>query len=167
MTRFLEDFLKEHLKLQVQQKIIRAHRAATSQRTENRDRPRSIIVCFLDWDTRQQVLQAAWKKREILCDGKRIYFDQDFTTRVQLERNRLRPIRKHLQERQVKSHIIYPAKLKVFGKDRTDIYDDAYEAAKALDIKIPRSYQMDLEEKLREGDLWKRQTSRGGAAAKT
>lgn len=142
--------------------ITRAHCTATSQRTEYRDRPRSIIVCFLDWDTREQVLKAAWRKREILQDGTRIYFDQDFTTKVQQERKRLRPIRKHLQERQVKSHIIYPAKLKVFGKDRTDIYDDADEAAKAFDINIPRSYQVDLEEKLREGDVWKRQTSKGG-----
>lgn len=101
-----------------------------------------IIVCFLDWDTRQQVFKAAWRKREILHDGTRIYFDQDFTTKVQQERKRLRPIRKHLQERQVKSHVIYPAKLKVFEKDRTDIYNDADEAAKAFDIKIPKKLRV-------------------------
>lgn len=86
---------------------------------------------------------------------------------VQQERNQLCPIRKHLQERQVKSHIIYPAKLKVFGKDRIDIYEDAYEAGKAFDIKIPRSYLADQEDQEAAGwGLVEKADIQGGTTVK-
>lgn len=88
MTLFLKGLLKEQLKINAQHKIIRAHRVAIDQRAENKDRPHSIVVCFQDWDTRQEILKAAWRKKEILLDGTRIYFDQDFTTKIQQERNR-------------------------------------------------------------------------------
>ena len=86
MIHFLEILLKDTLALQDKQKIIRAHRAA--QHADNRDRrARSIIVCFLDWDPSQQVLKSAWERGEIRFQSTRIYFDQDFITKTQQERN--------------------------------------------------------------------------------
>lgn len=61
----------------------------------------------------------------------------------------------------MKSHIIYPAKLRISGKDRTVANEDACEAAKTLEIKSPRTYLMDSEERLGDGEMWKRQTSKG------
>lgn len=49
------------------------------------------------------MLQAAWAKKDIRVNDRRIYFDEDFTNQVFKERAKYRQVRKQLQERKIKS----------------------------------------------------------------
>ena len=64
------------------------------------------------------MLQAAWAKKDIRVNDCRIFFDEDFTTQVFKERAKYRQVRKQLQERNIKSRILFPAKLKLFEKNQ-------------------------------------------------
>lgn len=58
----------------------------------------------------------------------RIYFSQDYTSKTQQERSRYNPLRKLLKEKNVKTHLIYPSKLKVFGEGGSTTYGTPEEA---------------------------------------
>lgn len=89
----------------------------------------------MTWDTRQRVLRAAWAKKVIRYEDSRIFFDQDYSSKIQKEGSLYAPIRKELREKGVKSHIIYPSKLKVFGNEGSQTYSSAREAAAALQAR--------------------------------
>ncbi|KAF3855534.1 hypothetical protein F7725_016257 [Dissostichus mawsoni] len=100
---FVENLIREKLDVSSENPIERAHRA-TGHLTGHSDRPRSIIVRF-QTTTEERVLQAAWARRTL-----------DFTTQVFKERAKYRQARKQLQERNIQSRILFPAKLKLFEK---------------------------------------------------
>lgn len=63
-------------------------------------------------------------------NDRRIYFDEDFTTRVFEERAKYRQVRKQLQERKIKSRILFPARLKVYHPDgKFKVFDNPKAAA--------------------------------------
>ena len=115
----------------VQHDIVAAHQLFQRKPAHSGAAPRSITATFLTWDTRQRVLRAAWAKKVIRYEESRIFFDQDYSSKIQKERSLYAPIRKELQEKGVKSHIIYPSKLKVFGNEGAQTYSSAREAAAA------------------------------------
>ena len=39
----------------------------------------SLVICFLDFRVKEQVLHTAWRKKDVRYEGKRIYFDQDYS----------------------------------------------------------------------------------------
>lgn len=74
MTEFVENFLKAELALMADTtlRIQRAHRALA--RKPDRDAPpRSIVVNFLEFSTKEMVLKKAWGKK-IMMGGRRIFF---------------------------------------------------------------------------------------------
>ncbi len=77
---FVENILREKLDV----KIESAHRVGPY--TRHNECQRSIIVCFQNFNTKHKVLQAAWAKRDIRVNDHRIYFDEDFTAQVFVER---------------------------------------------------------------------------------
>uniref|UniRef100_A0A8C1V351 L1 transposable element RRM domain-containing protein n=1 Tax=Cyprinus carpio TaxID=7962 RepID=A0A8C1V351_CYPCA len=93
--------------------IVAAHHSL-AQRPARNATPRTMVIRFMQWNTRQRVLQAAWSKKEIRIGESRIYFSQDFPNKIQKELSRYFQLRKVLKEKNVKSHIIYPSKLRVF-----------------------------------------------------
>lgn len=95
--------------------IVQAHRSLANRPVTEGATPRSIIVRFLQWDMKQKVLKSAWTKKTITHRGSRIFFDHDFSAKLQQEKSLYVPIRKQLKEKQVRSHVIYPSKLKVFS----------------------------------------------------
>lgn len=104
------------------------------------ERLRSIIVRFQNYSMKQMVLQAAWSKKDICVKDRRIYFDEDFTTRVFQERAEYRQVRKQLQERKIKSRILVPARLKVYHPDgKFKVFDNPKDAAEDLrdDVRDP------------------------------
>lgn len=114
--------------------ISKAHRSSprNTRPTQENPGPRSIVVRLQDEDMRQKVLQAAWSKKEIMLEETQIYFSQDFTTKTQKERNRYSPLRKLLKGKNVKTHLINPAKLKVFRDGESVTYDTPEEAEDQL-----------------------------------
>lgn len=130
---FVKQLIAEKLNFPLDQlQIIAAHRSLSKKPETAGAPPRSIIVRFLQWNTQQQVLRAAWTQREIQLDGTRIYFDRDFSVKVQRQRAQYVPIRRQLREKKIKSHIIFPAKLKVFGEGEPAIYNTPEEACVGL-----------------------------------
>lgn len=86
-------------------------------------------------NTRQRVLQAAWSKKEIRIGESRIYFSQDFPSKIQKERSRYSQLRKVLKGTNVKSHITYPSKLRVFIDGNAVTYGTLEEAESDLRSK--------------------------------
>jgi hypothetical protein len=63
---------------------------------------------------------------------KSIYFDQDYSAAVMKKRSQYTGIRKELRERKIKSHFVYPARLKVFTNGGEQVFNTATEATAAL-----------------------------------
>jgi len=135
MMEFIEKLIREQLNIREEIHIERAHRAAATGVSTGRavNFARSIIVCFRSFKEKQQVLQAAWSLKNIRIKDQRIYFDEDYTTDVFKERVKYRSARKQLQERKIKSRILYPAKLMLFLQDgKTKIFENPRRAAEGL-----------------------------------
>ena len=138
--------------------IITAHRIGKMSGTE--ERPRSIIIRFPNESMKQKVLQAAWAKKEVKIGDRRIFFEDDFTDEVYKERGKYKELRKKLFEKEIKSRIVYPAKLKVFEKDGTfKMFDNPQAAAEGVrreygvSVKMPKG-KPDLESTLKAAG-WK------------
>ncbi|KAK7907186.1 hypothetical protein WMY93_015798 [Mugilogobius chulae] len=149
MVTFINKLLNETLGI-TGVHIERAHRATGNGggRTDP-TRPRSILVRFQTFMEKQRVLQAAWARKEIRLDDRRIFFDEDFTAQVFAERAKYRLVRKELQERKIKTRILYPAKLKMFVADgETRVFANPQAAAEGLQefgIHMDCSKDPDLE----------------------
>lgn len=73
--------------------------------------------------------------KQVLLDGERILFDHDYTYKTRRQRALYKPIREYLKDqRSIKTHILAPAKLKVFNLDGTfTTYSNPIEAATDLE----------------------------------
>ncbi|CAL1602933.1 unnamed protein product [Knipowitschia caucasica] len=147
MIVFIEKLIREQLSIREEIYIERAHRVGGTGVSVGRaaaDFTRSIIVCFRSFKEKQRVLHAAWSLKDIRINDQRIYFDEDYTTEVFKERAKYRSARKQLQERKIKSRILYPAKLMLFLQDgKTKIFENPREAAEGLKdfgvtMEVPR-----------------------------
>lgn len=147
MIAFLKKFFNEVLKITGSCNIVRAHRVYR----EGTDQTRLIIVASLNLETKKQILHAAWKMKEIIYKGTRIFFDHDFTFKVKQQRDLYRPMREQLKAKNIKSHILTPAKLKVFSEDGTlQTYGTPQAAAKALEERGVLSGVRDMQEAARQ-----------------
>ena len=131
------DFVTKLLveKLDISPEIIQiaaAHRSLGLTHIRETATPRSMVVRFVQWNTRQRVLNTAWSKREIRMGESRIFFSQDFSSKLQKERSRYTVLRKLLKERNVKSFVVYPSKLRVFIDGAAITYGTLEEAESGL-----------------------------------
>lgn len=117
MIDFVSNLIREQLGVTVELRIERAHSISVPKRPGQYERPRSIMVLFQSFATKQNVLKAAWMKKIVQVNGNRIYFDEDFTPAVYKERGKYNGVRKVLRERKIKHRILFPAKLKIFCED--------------------------------------------------
>ncbi|KAL7384363.1 hypothetical protein ABVT39_000752 [Epinephelus coioides] len=76
---------------------------------------------------------------------------QEYLTTVQKERAKFKPMCKKLNELKIKSHLIYPAKLKVFNQDSV--------VPQGINMELPAE-ELDLDEMLR-ADGWSTVDRRG------
>ena len=131
MIEFLQKLIAETLEVPGVVNLIRAHRMGKEQ--TNFTRP--IIAAFSDFDTKKKVLKAAWDKKQVLYENERILFDNDYTYKTRRQRALYKPIREYLKHQSnIKTHILAPAKLKVFNPDgTTTTYPNPTEAASDLE----------------------------------
>lgn len=143
MVKFIEELIRGKLGIPDSELfIVAAHRSAVQtvvgntprQEKPENPKPRSIIVRFLTWQTKQRVLDAAWDKERtpIKFDEENIYFDHDYSSEIMNKRRQFTEIRKQLKESGIKSHFKHPAKLKVKIGDGEQVYNTATEAYAAL-----------------------------------
>ncbi len=146
MMNFVVKFLKSELANVIPEgsdlKIQRCHRAL-GPRPPGDAPPRSIIINFQEFKTKEQVLSAAWKKKEVYYKDKRVYFDHDYPTEIVKKRREYAGISRVLKERGMRFQTPPPAKLKVFLDSGPRIYDNARQEGVSLSsrMRIPAQPQ--------------------------
>lgn len=100
ITLFIDNFLKSELTLDNAPPlhIQRCHRSL-GPRPPPSANPRSIVMCFLEYTTKEMVLRAAWAKKVIQFKGRRIYFDHDYPSDILSKRKSFNSIRKSLKDK--------------------------------------------------------------------
>lgn len=135
MPGFVEGFIKAELGLPDHPLgIQRCHRSLAAKPPQEAN-PRSIVLCFLEFKTKELVLHTAWKKRQIQYKGRRIFFEQDYTTDILAKRRAYAPIRKSLKENGVRFQTLHPSRLRVHLQTGPVIYSNAQDAAADLQRK--------------------------------
>lgn len=134
-------------------RIKRAHRLMSASGARGDGAPlRAIIVRFLDYYVKEQILRQAWKQRIITFQGNNIYFNQDYTNETQMKRMQVREVIKKLKEKNIKAQSPYPAQLKLFLETGTKTFNTLTEAAPVLK-------EMGIEVKVKQADsLWSKWT---------
>lgn len=133
MIAFIEQLLKENLQLptDLNLQIERAHRALTPLPPRG-SAPRSIIVRFLDYRTKEEIIKMAWKNKGFEWKGKRINFDHDYATGVLKKRREYAEVKRLLKEKGIRFQTPFPAKMRVFYEDGVRIYSSATEATRDM-----------------------------------
>lgn len=156
MIPFITNLFKSTLKLQEDMSICleRAHRAIAPKPKPTAP-PRSIIVRFLDFKVKQAVLQQAWAQRDVVFQGRKVYFDQDYSQDVQRKRKQVREVIKKLRERNIRAQAPYPAQLRVFLDTGIKTFPSLYEAQ-------PTLQELGVEVDVDERDLLERELLQDG-----
>lgn len=112
MIDFIARLLKAALKLPRGRGPRHRVRAQVYKPT-NANAARSIVVRFLHFQTKQQILYRGWNTKELQFEGSRITFDHDYSAALQRNRKEYGEIKRQLKERNIKFRTSYPAVLRV------------------------------------------------------
>ena len=137
MAGFLDKLLKTSLDLPHDQdlKIERAHRALAPKPTSPQTKPRSIVVRFGSWRTKEEVIRRAWQKKEVFCGNVRFYVDHDFPPEVLKKRDEYTEAKKVLKAKRIKFQTPYPAKMRIFYDDGTLLFENTAEATRDMSAR--------------------------------
>lgn len=131
MLDFVDKLLRDALELPPDKElhVERAHRAlAPRPPGDPRDKPRSIIIKFLRYRMKEEILRTAWEKKKVYFDGRLIYFDQDYAPAVLQKRKEYAEAKRVLKQNKIRFQTPFPAKLRVFYEDVTRLYQTVEEA---------------------------------------
>lgn len=173
VTSFVESLIKTELGGVLGQEydlgIERAHRALGPKPPASAP-PRSIIVRFLRFTVKEEVLRAAWKKA-IRIHNKQVYFDHDYAWEVQKKRKEYIPVKRALKEKGIRFQTPL-SKMRVFHASGSVLYNNATEAAEDLHKRGIATVQVTTtrtntakvitEETLKQLLPWETQTTRRG-----
>ena len=129
--KYIEELIDKELdvpgggELQIQ----RAHRAPAPRPAENKP-ARAIIVNFLSFDVKENVLKTAWKK-SVQVAGQRVTFDHDYSTEIAAKRRDYAGLKRILKEKGLRFQSPM-ATLRIHWSDGTKVYDNPQEAARAM-----------------------------------
>lgn len=134
MIEFLNNLLKNALDLPRDRElgIERAHRALQPKPSNPEAKPRSKVVKFSSYRTKEEVLRKAWQRKKVYFNDTRFFVDHDFPLEVLKKRGEYVEVKKVLKEKQIKFQTPYPARMRVFYEDGTQLYQSATEATKDL-----------------------------------
>ena len=130
-NKYVDQLLKTELQLAegAELHIQRAHRAPAQKPSLNAP-PRSIIVNFLKFETKEMILKTAWKKK-IQVGNKQIFFDHDYPAEVVQKRRSYVGIKKVLKEKQIRFQTPL-TRIRIHWSNGVKTYDSAVEAARAM-----------------------------------
>nr|AAD02926.1 unknown [Oryzias latipes] len=170
MSAFVETLLREGLKLEGAENINieRAHRSLGPP-PPNGASPRSILVKFLSFKTKEQILRKAWQQKGFTWKGKQISLDNDYPPLILKKRREYAAILRILKDKQIQFQTLFPARLKVKYADGVKIYNTATEASEDMSkrgfpvevIKPPES----VLERYKQLNTWNRVTRGTGRTA--
>ena len=119
---FVKKFIKDHLKLEEEVEIERAHRTPTRvNQAKTKDKPRPIHVAFLRYGDRQKVLYAAKNLKTYPYPDAKVIVAEDLSQKLQVERRKLWKKRWELlqEEPDRKVYVNFPTTLRVVEPDGT------------------------------------------------
>lgn len=151
MIEFVQKLLRDGLGLSLaQEDIDRAHRSLGSPPPGDVP-PRSIIVKFLSFKTKELVLRKAWQKRGFTFNDRHVNLDHDYPPQILKKRREYAEVRKILKEQQIPFQTLFPARLKVKYTDKTKTYNTAAEAtedmaSRGYAVKVVKSPETLLEQ---------------------
>ena len=169
MIKFVENLITTQLAINVPLQIQRAHRSLAKKPAPG-DRPRSIIVNFLQFEVKEAVLGLAWKNK-VEVNSKPCYFDHDFPEEVMAKRRSYGEIKKVLKQ----SGIGYKTpftKIRIKWSTGEKTYEDARAAARemnarGLQVTVPaEDPDGDMEGIIRRAFPWQ-QVANGGVRGET
>lgn len=130
---FVEKLLREKLELppSFEFGIERAHRALAS-RPPRGVPPRSIVVKFRSYRSKEEIIKTAWQKKGFMYEGKKVFLDHDYAPEVMLKRKEYIEAKKVLKEKNIRFQTPFPAKMRVFYEGETRVYNTAEEATKDM-----------------------------------
>ncbi|XP_037388770.1 uncharacterized protein LOC119262033 [Pygocentrus nattereri] len=133
MISFVEKTLRENLDIPSEEPlhVEWAHRSLGTQPPAGAQ-PRSILVKFLSYRTKETVLRLAWQKKGFTWEGKQINLDNDYAPRVFENRKAYAEVRKVLKERGIRFQTLYPAQLRVKYEDGFKTYEITEEATEDM-----------------------------------
>lgn len=161
MINFVEQLLRGGLGIpsSTHLQIQRAHRALSSPPPEG-SRPRSILVKFLCFTVKEEVLRLAWQKKGFIWNNNKIQLDHDYPAEIMARRREYTEARRALKERNLRFQTLYPARLKVFYEGGAKIYDTVEAAtsdlvSRGIPVKVIVA-PTTLTEKIRRFSSWQR-----------
>uniref|UniRef100_A0A671ULT5 L1 transposable element RRM domain-containing protein n=1 Tax=Sparus aurata TaxID=8175 RepID=A0A671ULT5_SPAAU len=133
MTHFVEKLLRENLNIpsSTALQIQRAHRAPSSP-PPDRSQPRSVLVKFLCFTVKEEVLKLAWQKKGFTWNNSKINLDHDYPPEIMAMRKEYAEARRILKEKSLRFRTLYPARLKVFYEEGAKTYNTVEEATADL-----------------------------------
>lgn len=174
MTQFVEKLLRENLNIPSSTvlQIQKAYRASATPPPDG-SQPRSILVKFLCYTVKEEVLRLAWQKKGLVWHNSKISLDHDYPPEIMARRREYAEVRRILKEKNLRFRTIYPARLKVFYEEGTKIYSTVEDAtadmaSRGFPVKIIQP-PATLKEKLQRWSTWTgvvgRRERRSGQAA--
>lgn len=112
----------------------RAHRTPTV-RTGHGKSPRTFLVCFSKFQQKEAVLRWA-RNHELKYQGSTIRMYQDVSTALSKKRAAFNGVKQALYQKNVKFHLLYPARLRVIHRDDVLTFNSPDEAQKFFDAKF-------------------------------
>lgn len=144
LAQFLEIWLREELNININLQIQRAHRALTPKPPAGLP-PRSVVVNFQQFTTKEMILKKAWEKKIVTLDGSRVYFDHDYSARMVQERKAYVNIKKILKKEGIrfqtplnKMRIHWPNGVKTYGNAEeaaNDLQERGYNVEKGINSR--------------------------------
>lgn len=160
--QFIEQLLKTELSLPAETdlQIQRAHRALTQKPNSDKP-PRSLVVNFLQYTTKEKILKEAWKKK-IQYQNQPLFFDHDYATEIVQKRKEYVGIKRALKEKGIRFQTPL-AKIRIHWENGPRTYDSAQEAAeelnrRGLQVETPGkgAGRIGMEERLHRALPWQR-----------
>ncbi len=100
MSKFFVDLLQDGSFTDLPE-LDRAHRTLRAKPAEG-ERPRPIIVWFLCFQQKQQVIAIAWKKGQLMYQGQRIFIFPDLSNALAKKQATFNSVKTKLQQKAVK-----------------------------------------------------------------
>ena len=133
MIPFVEKLLRENLSIAAlrDMQIERAHRALAPQPPAGAQ-PRSILVRFLSFRMKEEIIKLAWQKKGFTWGNSKINLDHDYAPGIMARRREYAEARRLLKDKNIKFQTLYPARMRVFYEDGTTTYETVEEATEDL-----------------------------------
>ncbi|KAK1875719.1 LINE-1 type transposase domain containing protein 1 [Dissostichus eleginoides] len=117
--------MSEDIKLEIQ----RAHRALALNPQPDKF-PRAIIVNFLRFEVKENVIKTAWRT-VMEVEGRRVTFDHDYSSEVAAKRRKYAGLKRILKDKGIRFQSPMDT-LRVYWNEGTMLYKSAQDAARAM-----------------------------------